>query len=310
MNWSLKNLNIADLWEKGWTGKGIQIGHIDSGICPTHPTLTDSLADFAFFDKNGIHLTDNLPEDTTGHGTHMAGIVCGKPSVGNTIGVAPEATIYSAVAIEGGKTLLRLLAGLDWLLDKNIKVLLLGLGIPGNNPIFIDALDKFREKGILPIAPIGNDRYGKARFPANYPNVLGIGAVDSQGKIPNFSGSTLYSGTHQFFKPDFVAPGVDILSAHYKGGFKKRKGTSMAAAFVAGLAALLFQAQPNASPQEVEYALKNSCDPLPKSAAERYGHGLVNPLAALELLNAKCKPHEKHQQTKQTFATPITQGSR
>jgi subtilisin family serine protease len=190
------------------------------------------------------------------------------------------------MVIEGGKSLVRVLAGLDWMFDCQVRVLCLSLGIPSYNPLFEIVLSRLRRAGVLVIAPVGNRGTGRSCSPANYGGVMAVGAVNSSDQVVRFSGSQQFKRASAYFKPDLVAPGVDIPSARPGGGLQVRSGTSMAAAYVAGVAALLFQAQPHATPAQVEAALLATCTPRSASSEYRGGRGLVNPVEALNAILA------------------------
>lgn len=289
LNWNLQGLNIEDCWQKGFTGVGIRIGHLDTGVDASHPALNDKVANFALFDANGGMISNVLPQDSSDHGTHTAGIICGGSVDGQSIGVAPDAKLCSGVVIEGGKPLVRVLSGLDWMFDRGVRVVCVSLGIPGYNPLFEIVLARLRRQGVLCIFPVGNSGRKVSHSPANYPGVLAVGAVDQNNRVAKFSGSQVFDRPNDPIKPNLVAPGVDILSAKPGGGLSKQSGTSMAAAHVAGVAGLLFQAKPDATVEEVENALLKSCLLLPNVDPQRVGCGLVNPVGALEILLASKK---------------------
>jgi len=102
--------------------------------------------------------------------------------------------------------------------------------------------------------------------------------------VARFSGSQVFKRSQDFVKPNVVAPGTEIPSAKPGGGLQTRSGTSMAAAHVAGVAALLFQAKPDATAAEVEEAILTTSTPMPESSDERCGRGLINPLKALDAI--------------------------
>lgn len=289
LDWNLENLNVESCWQNGFTGAGVRVGHLDTGVDVSHPTLNNKVDHFALFDANGSIIPDILPQDSSDHGTHTAGIICGGTVDGQSIGIAPDAQLSSGMVIEGGKPLLRVLCGLDWMFDQGVQVVCVSLGIPGYNPLFETILARLRQQGVLCIFPIGNSGRKTSHSPANYPNVLAVGAVDQNNRVAKFSGSQVFDRPNAPIKPNLVAPGVDILSAKSGGGLSKQSGTSMAAAHVAGIAALLFQAKPNATVDEIENALLKSCLPLPDADPRRVGCGLVNPVGALELLLASRK---------------------
>jgi subtilisin family serine protease len=195
------------------------------------------------------------------------------------------------MVIEGGQCLVRVLAGLDWLLDCQVRVLCISLGVPMYHPLFEIVLSRMKRAGILAIAPVGNRGSGFSCSPANYPGVLAVGAVNPRDKVARFSGSLMYKRAADFLKPNLVAPGTDIPSAKPGGGIHTLSGTSMAAAHVAGTAALLFQAKAGATAEEVEEAILTTCLPLPESSERRSGRGLVNPVKALEVILASRRNH-------------------
>ena len=289
LNWNLQRLNIEDCWQNSFTGAGIKIGHLDTGIDASHLVLNDKVANFALFDANGEIIPNVTPEDSSDHGTHTAGIICGGTVNGQSIGIAPDAKLCSGVVIEGGKPLVRVLCGLDWMFDQGVRVVCVSLGIPGYNPLFETVLARLRQQGVLCIFPIGNSGRKISHSPANYPGVLAVGAVDQNNRVASFSGSQVFDRPNDPIKPNLVAPGVDILSAKPGGGLSKQSGTSMATAHLAGVAALLLQAKPDATVDEVETALLKSCLPLPDVDPRRVGCGLVNPAGALERLLASKK---------------------
>lgn len=284
LTWNLHQLNLQDCWNREYTGAGIKVGHLDTGVDATHPALRNRIANFALFDANGTLILDSLPQDSSDHGTHTAGIICGGTVDGKTIGVAPDAQLCSGMVIEGGKSLIRVLCGLDWMFEQGVRVVCVSLGIPGYNPLFETVLTRLRQQGVLCIFPIGNSGQKSSHSPANYPGVIAVGAVDQNNQVAKFSGSQLFERPKDPIKPNLVAPGVDISSAKPGGGLSTQDGTSMAAAHVAGVAALLFQAKPDATVNEIEGTLLRSCLPLPDVDPRRVGCGLVNPVGALELL--------------------------
>lgn len=284
ITWGLKRLGIRKCWQRGFTGTGVRIGHLDTGVDGSHSALSGRIAEFMEFDFDGFPVPRAEAKDSGSHGTHIAGVICGKSWDNTSIGVAPAAELCSGMVIEGGKTIVRILAGLDWMFDCKVRVLCFSLGIPIYNPLFEIILRRIRMAGVLVIAPAGNRGYGRTCSPANYPGVLAVGAMNAKDKVARFSGSQIFKRATDFHKPNLVAPGVDIPSANPGGGLQIRSGTSMAAAHVAGVAAILFQAKPDATPEEVQEAIQLTCTPLLDSSERRSGKGLVNPVKALEVM--------------------------
>lgn len=279
-NPALKLMDVPKCWELGLSGNGIGIGHLDTGVDGQHPSLKGLIAQYRVFDDDGLQANHATISDTGTHGTNTASILCGRDG----IGVAPRAHLYSGVVIEGGKSIVRVLSGLDWLLDQPIKVLNMPLGIPYHNPVFQKMLERIRSSGKLAILPVGNFGEGLVCSPATDNCVLSVGAVDLNSTVPTFSGSGLEDSWKHGFCPHLVAPGCDVIVAEPGGIITRTSGTSMASAYVAGIAALLFEAYPNATPDDIEKVLIDSCCPLDNSPPHRCGYGIVNARAAVELL--------------------------
>ncbi len=294
LTWGLQRLDIEACWQQGFTGKGVRIGHLDTGVDGTHPALNGRVVEYAEFDSDGFAIPDARPADSGSHGTHIAGLICGRPCDQLSIGVAPDAELCSGMVIDGGKALVRILAGLDWMLACDVRVLCISLGVPNYNPLFEVVLKRLRRRGVLVVSPVGNRGSGRTCSPANYAGVMAIGATDCEDRVAHFSGSQLYKRAADYVKPNLVAPGVNIPSARPGGGLETRSGTSMAAAYVAGVAALLWQAKPEATVEDVEKALLTTCDPLSEVMGYRRGRGLVNPLRALDAIRTGLLERSQH----------------
>jgi phospholipase C/subtilisin family serine protease len=283
-SWGLERLRILEVWEAGFKGKGILVGHLDTGVDSTHPALKGAVAQFAEFDLLG-HQVPNAPAHDSGrHGTHTAGTIAGRAVGSVSFGVAPEATLASALVIEGGNVVARILGGMDWVVGQGARVLSMSLGLPGFTPAFLDVTRRLRERNVLPVFAVGNEGPGTSRSPGNYAEALSVGAMDEHDDVADFSSSQRFQRSEDPLVPDLVAPGVDIASCVPGGGFAVMSGTSMATPHVAGLAALLFQAKPAAGADEVERAIFESCH-LPASMdRERANRGVPDAVLALRLL--------------------------
>jgi subtilisin family serine protease len=249
-----------------------------------HPALAGRIAAFLETDLAGEAVPGAAPHDTDTHGTHTAATICGGRTRGMAIGVAPEAELCSGLVIEGGQVLLRVLAGMEWALEQGIRVLSMSLGIRGYTPFFIAVTQSLREEGVLPVFAIGNEGVGTSRSPGNYPEALSVGMTDREDVVEVRSSSATFNRPEEPNQPNVVAPGVDVISAKPGGGVMSLTGTSMATPHVAGVAALLFEAKPDATVDEVEAAIQSTCTVLPDQSPLRYGFGLVNPREALKAL--------------------------
>jgi subtilisin len=285
LTWGLQQLRVEALWKAGITGKDVKVGQLDTGIDGQHPTLKKAIYKFAEFDLFGsIIKPAPKARDTDDHGTHTAATIAGRATGNRHVGVAPEAQLLGAIVIEGGNAIARVLGGIDWALGQGMRVLSLSLGFPGWWDNFIPIMAVLRARNVLPVVAVGNEGAGNTRSPGNYPNVLSVGAMDVNGRIPTFSGSGAFARTDRPNVPYLVAPGVDVISAKPNGGYQSMDGTSMATPHVAGLAALLWQAKPSATATEIEEAILQSCKLLPGMTAARAGAGCPDAIRALEIL--------------------------
>lgn len=302
MNNARKVINADLAQEKGYTGKGIGIAILDTGISPINDFTRPVNRIVAFKD-----FVNNMkqPYDDNGHGTHVAGIACGNGinSNGKYRGIAPGCNIISLKVLneEGKGNASDVLAGLQWIIDNkkkyNIKILNLSIGT--NNTSVKDPLVKAVEKawdlGIVVTIAAGNNGPDKCSIssPAISKKVITIGAADDH-KSTKVWGNTLinFSGRGPtlecIVKPDVIAPGVNIISCLPKLITKQNKeleivdknyfslsGTSMATPIVTGAIALLFEKYKNLDPNDVKLMLKKSCNNLnlPKN---QQGWGLID----------------------------------
>jgi len=282
--WGIEFLKIPKLWDQGLSGKGITVGHLDTGADGKHPALKTAFAAFAEFDSFGVQVTPApKPHDTDEHGTHTAATIAGRPVSGKSVGVAPKSLLASAIVIEGGNVIARILGGMDWAISQNVRILSMSLGLRGFVDDFLAITQILRSKNVLPVFAVGNEGPGTSRSPGNYAESVSIGAHDKSGAIANFSSSQKFIRTDDPLVPDIVAPGVDVVSAKPGGGFQSLSGSSMATPHIAGLAALLFEAKPSATANEVEKALFGSAR-LGSISRSRGNRGIPDGLVALTAL--------------------------
>lgn len=260
--------------ESGYTGRGVAIAIVDSGIQP-HPDFTrPSSRIVAWYDAvNGRA----RPYDDHGHGTHVAGIAAGNgfSSNGKYRGVAPEADIVAVKVADadGSASMSQIIEGLQWVLANrakfNIRVVNLSLGSDPseawrNDPL-CQAVERLWRAGLVVVVAAGNDgpAPGSVDTPGLDPLVITVGAVDDSGttgrqddRVPDFSSrGPTPDGVR---KPEIYAPGVAIMAPKAGGGYIERTGTSMATPFVSGAAALLLAKEPRLQPDQVKARLSAS----------------------------------------------------
>jgi subtilisin len=279
--WGLDFLRVPALWKQGLSGKKVKVGHLDTGVDGKHPALKAAVSQFAEIDFLG-RLTSPTPAafDSDEHGTHTAGTIAGRAVNGKSIGVAPGAELCSAMVIEGGQVVARILGGLDWAIGQGVRVISMSLGLRGYLEDFIPIVRILRARGVLPVFAVGNEGPGTSRSPGNYPEALSVGAVDQGSQVPDFSSSQRFSRADNPIVPDVVAPGVNVISAQPNNRYQAMDGTSMATPHIAGLAALLCEAKPSATVAELEDAIFSSCN-LGQIPADRGNRGVPDAVKAL-----------------------------
>ena len=282
--WNLESIQ-ADRVTK--TGKNIVVGIIDSGVNANHPELQNALLPGGF--KDFVEPTNTEPKDETGHGTHVAGTILGR-----TIGIAKDAKLIVARVFnkEGEASDEGLLAAGQWILEKKPQVVNNSWGGNRDDSFYDDIVKKWKAAGIVPIFSSGNTgEYnaggeGSIGSPGSLEDSFSVGALTKDDRLAKFSLRGPSKHTNKF-KPEISAPGVNILSADYKGGYVLKTGTSMAAPHVTGAVALILEANKNLSVDKVEDILKSTATPLTddhyiSSPNMGYGYGKLNVFKAVE----------------------------
>lgn len=233
------------------TGQGARVCVIDSGIAGV-PSLrveggTNTLDD-------GDPAAWNV--DEKGHGTHVAGVIAGRPSSANRFrGIAPDAKLYSAKVFPGGYVS-DIVEALDWCRLNRIDLANMSLGAKQPSAAMRQAIATATDAGVTVVAAVGNEA-GPVSFPGGFPDVIGVSAIGRLGSFPEDSGHVLKVGPHRDwwgglfsasftnFGPqvDVCAPGVAIAST-VPQGFAAWDGTSMACPMITGLLALAFERAP------------------------------------------------------------------
>ena len=264
---SVPLIGAPQLWQNGFTGKGVTICIVDTGIDLDHPDFAGRIADTHDFTTEGVR-------DLHGHGTHCAGIAAGAgtASNGKYRGVAPEATILVAkvLASNGSGATSDVMAGVEWAVQHGAHVISLSLGSDGacdGSDALSQTCDAAMQQGHVVCVAAGNAGPGAGTVgsPGCAHDAITIGATDATDAIASFSsrGPTADGRT----KPDICFPGVRITSARAKGtsmghvvddNYTSASGTSMATPHASGTCALLRQAHPAATPAQIKTALMHS----------------------------------------------------
>jgi subtilisin family serine protease len=273
--WGVDRIDAEEVWIDGGepsTGEGITVAVIDTGIDEDHPDLeANIIGGYNFVVQKG-RLNRNAWDDDNGHGTHVSGTIAGIDNNIGVIGVAPDASLYGIKVLNkrGSGYMTDVIDGILWAADLNLgggdKIDVISMSLSGpRSTSLMNAVNYASGKGIILVAASGNDYASSVSYPADYANVISVGATDSADKVASFSN---YDADL-----DFVAPGVSVLSTYKNGGYATGSGTSMACPHVAGTVALLLGA--GVLSGDVYSALSGSVTPLPNYAAKD-GNGLVD----------------------------------
>lgn len=254
-------LGAPKVWEGGFKGKGVTVAVVDTGVDVNHPDLAGRIAATQDFTGEGFF-------DGHGHGTHVCGIVAGNgaASQGKYVGVAPEATLLVAKVLRSDGTGMTsdVMAGIEWAVNQKAKVINLSLGSSGpcdGSDALSATCDAAWDLGVVVCVAAGNEgpRAGTVGSPGCARKVITVGATDDYDAVAAFSsrGPTLDGRS----KPDICFPGVHIISARANNAsmgnivnqyYTEASGTSMATPHCSGAVALLLQAKPQLTPDQIK----------------------------------------------------------
>jgi subtilisin family serine protease len=304
LNESVGLIKADSVWDIGYTGKNITIAIIDTGVDYTHPDLGGCFGDGCKV-VGGYDITndDEDPMDDQGHGTHVAGIAAGN---GILKGVAPDAKLYAyKVLDEGGRGFSsNTMEGIERAVDPNqdgnfsdhVDIISMSLGAMcgmysdkcGPDDASSRAIDNAVDAGVIAVIAAGNSgpSLGTINSPGTARKAITVGATTKNDELAYFSsrGPVVWDGG-LVIKPDVVAPGVNICSAQYDSILDWKKcyddqhifssGTSMATPHVAGAAALILEANPSWTPEEIKNAMMLSAKDIYEKVNAQ-GAGLIN----------------------------------
>jgi subtilisin family serine protease len=268
---SVPLLGVPKAWATGLRGKGMTIAVVDTGADVTHPDLAGRVIATMDFTGQGF-------SDGHGHGTHVCGIAAGSgaASGGKYTGVAPEASLMVAKVLkaDGAGFTSDVMAGLEWAVDQRAHVINLSLGSSGpadGTDALSAACDAAWGRGVVVCVAAGNDGPGSGTVgsPGSARKVITVGATDDVDAIAGFSSRGPTQDGRQ--KPDICCPGVGIAAPRAAGTamgsavddrYTRASGTSMATPHASGAAALILQANPAFTPDQVKGRLMETAKNL------------------------------------------------
>ena len=272
--WGIFAIGADRVWATT-TGIGVIVAVVDSGSGP-HPDLAENLLPGrSFFGL--VESQDGSDIDASVHGTHVAGIIASAANNGiGGSGVAPNAQLLPIKVLDqaGQGDARDVAAGVRYAADNGAKVINLSLGGATESSSLTQAITYANDKGALVVAAAGNGGANdKPKWPASLDLTLAVTAVDQS------NGATSFDQRGEYI--DIAAPGTGIVST-VKGDYGASSGTSMAAGFVAGAAALLFAAEPRVTNTQVRDILLRTATDIGEPGRDlTFGVGLINMVAAL-----------------------------
>ncbi|WP_246103507.1 type VII secretion-associated serine protease mycosin [Streptomyces piniterrae] len=301
--WSLQRLLTNQMWEFG-KGEGIRVGVIDTGIDAGNKQLAPAIGEGG----KSLVKDGNATVDKVGHGSKVAGIIAARPKPGSGfVGIAPGAKVipFQQTSEEKPGTAESLAKAIKQALDADVNIINISQGT-GANPKFLPQLEQAvalaEQRGVLIVASAGNggaDGGEKEMYPAayseKYSNVLAVAASDRNNERAPFSQSGRFV--------NIAAPGVAMVSTVPDGGNCVDQGTSFAAPYAAGAAALLMakhkDEKPKWTPEQVIWHLEQTAERVNKGPDKHIGWGVVDPVAAV---NDDTKPTASPQPDKDNSA--------
>jgi serine protease len=283
--WNLRSINVESAWAET-KGSGVTVAVIDTGV-----SQVPDLKETKFVEGYDFVNDRTDARDDNGHGTHVAGTIAQSTNNGfGVAGVAYQANIMplKVLSATGGGTVADIAESIRFAADNGAQVINMSLGGGGESQIMKEAVDYAHSKGVVIIAAAGNSGQNAAGYPARYPHVLGVSALDATGvKAPysNFGAGV-----------DISAPGGAIQGNDRTGGilqntidpdtgeslFEYFQGTSMASPHVAGVAALV-RASGVDHPDDIAEVLKQSAIKVNDDAMNHFGAGKLDAAAAVKL---------------------------
>ncbi|MGW4895755.1 type VII secretion-associated serine protease mycosin [Kitasatospora sp. NPDC004240] len=291
--WSLQRVLLDQFWQDGRAmGENVLVAVIDTGVDDTNPQLQGRVVEGPSLlkDKDKKLVGGGSKQDLVGHGTKVAGIIAATPyEATGFVGLAPKSKILAIRQndAEGNGDVASLAEAINLAIQSGAKVINISQDVRGaDGPRFGGAealkaaVDLAEAKNVLIVASTGNEGKEGNTYPAAFETVLAVGASDRNNERATFSQYGEFV--------DVAAPGVDMLTTVPRRGQCVDQGTSFAAPYVSGLAAVLFSLHPNWTPRQVRARIEQTAQRNRRDKDPFIGWGVVDPLKAVT--NAPAAP--------------------
>ncbi len=273
-NWGADLVNAPEAWANGYTGQGVVVAVIDTGVDYNHEDLknniwtnTKEIAGNGIDDDGNGYVDDiygwnfdnnsNNTLDDNGHGTHVSGTIAGENNGYGVTGIAYNAKIMPIKALNesGSGSYSAIANGIYYAVDNGANVINLSLGGSYSSRTLKSAVEYASSKGVTVVMAAGNDGDSSPDYPARYANQSGIavGAVDKNNQIADFSNR---AGNNQLTY--VTAPGVKVYSSLPGNQYGAYSGTSMATPHVAGVVALMLSANRSLTDAQVRQIITDT----------------------------------------------------
>ncbi len=266
-NWGADLVKAPEVWAQGYTGEGVVVAVVDTGVDYNHDDLKNNIwtnaneiAGNGIDDDGNGYIDDNYgwnfseknnnTLDNNGHGTHVSGTIAGENNDYGVTGIAYNAKIMPVKVLNdsGSGSYSSISKGIRYAVDNGANVINLSLGGGSSNRSLESAINYASSKGVIVVMAAGNDGDSLPDYPARYAQKSGIavGAVDRNNNMPDFSNR---SGTNEISY--VTAPGVKVYSSVPNNQYATYSGTSMATPHVAGVVALMLSANSSLTDAQV-----------------------------------------------------------
>ncbi|MFF7937134.1 S8 family serine peptidase [Streptomyces sp. NPDC007940] len=289
---SVPQIGAPEVWKSGYDGKGVKVAVLDTGVDAGHPDLAGRIAGSTSF------VPGQAVQDGHGHGTHVASTIVGSgaASDGRRKGVAPgaELLVGKVLGNDGRGQDSWIIAGMEWAAHSGAKIVSMSLGGDASGPsdVLSETVDELSAStGTLFVIAAGNSGPTEQTIgtPGIADSALTVGAVDKSDKLASFSSRGPRVGDYAV-KPEITAPGAAITAARAAGTtmgtpvddyYTTSNGTSMATPHVAGAAALVAQAHPDWTGQQIKQALATTARTNTVNSVFEQGDGRVDAVRAV-----------------------------